>query len=269
MLTIAHLSDPHLDGGAVSGSRFEQVMAYLQRLSTPVDLIIMTGDLIQGDAVEEYRTIAAAVAGDIPVLYCPGNSDQRDPFRTILLADRMAEHLPADAPVNYAQTFAEFAVIMLDSSVPGQYHGILDAPTIGWLNATLAALPSNLPVLIGMHHPPIELGHPGVDGLRLLDAEPLAATLHQYPNVAAILVGHTHAATATTFAGRPLLVAPGVHSRLRLPWENAVAGQSLIDETAPPGLAIHLLHDDARITTYYRTIAEGPDTSDGLQDIGN
>ncbi len=109
-------------------------------------------------------------------------------------------------------------------------------------------------MLIGMHHPPLKLAHPSVDRVRLLDAEPLAATLRRYPNVVAVLVGHTHAATATTFTGRPLLVAPGIHSTLRLPWEKAVAGQSLIDESAPPGFAIHLLHDDARITTYYRTI---------------
>jgi Icc protein len=145
-------------------------------------------------------------------------------------------------------------VIMLDSSVPGQYHGVLAAETIAWLEATLAALPRDMPVLIGMHHPPVELGHPGVDPLRLSDAAPLAATLQRYPNVAAVLVGHTHTATATTFAGRPLLVAPGIHSSLRLPWEKAAPGQSLLDETAAPALAIHLLHDDARITTYYRTI---------------
>lgn len=62
-------------------------MAYLRSLSTPVDLIVVTGDLIQGDAAGEYRAIAEAVAGDIPAPFCPGNSDQRDPFRTILLVE--------------------------------------------------------------------------------------------------------------------------------------------------------------------------------------
>lgn len=254
MYTIAHLSDPHLDGGAASRSRFERVMAYVRTLPTSVDLLVLTGDLIEGGAVSEYRAIAETVAGDIPALCCPGNSDQRGPFRAALLPGRTANDTPADAPINYAWSFGAVTVIMLDSSVPGRYHGALDTGTIRWLHTTLAELPRDTPVLLGMHHPPIELGHPGVDRVRLLDAAPLAATLRQYPNVAAILVGHTHASTATTFAGRPLLVAPGIHSSRRLPWEKAADGQSLIDETAPPGLAIYLLHDDARITTYYRTI---------------
>jgi Icc protein len=254
MYMIAHLSDSHLDGGDAARSRFERVMAYLDNLPTPVDLLILTGDLIEGGAVAEYQVIAEAVAGNTPALFCPGNSDPRDPFRAALQSRQTAHDAPAAAPVNSARTFGALTVIMLDSSVPGQYHGALDAETIDWLDATLAEMPGDMPVLIGMHHPPVELGHPGVDQLRLLDAAPLAATLQRYPNVAAVLVGHTHTATATTFAGRPLLVAPGIHSSLRLPWEKAAPGQSLLDETASPALAIHLLHDDARITTYYRTI---------------
>ena len=45
---------------------------------------------------------------------------------------------------------------------------------------------------------------------------------------------------------------------VRVPWEQATPGQSLLDETAASALAIHLLHGllhgDARTTTYYRTI---------------
>ena len=66
MYTIAHLTDSHLDGGDGARSRFERVMAYLHDLPTPVDLLILTGDLIEGGAVAEYRTIAEAVAGDTP-----------------------------------------------------------------------------------------------------------------------------------------------------------------------------------------------------------
>jgi len=211
------------------------VRTYPHELSAPVDLLIPTGDLIEGGAVQEYRAIAEAVAGNIPAFFCPGNRDQREHFHATLSADRVAEHLPAGAPVNSAWTFGGFTVIMLDSSVPGQYHGALDPATIGWLNATPAELPRDTPVLIGMHHPPVELGHPGVDRVRLPDAEPLAATLRRYPDIVAVLVGRTHAATATTFVGRPPM-----------------------DEAASPGLAIPLPHDDisdgARITNYYRTV---------------
>jgi 3',5'-cyclic-AMP phosphodiesterase len=58
----------------------------------------------------------------------------------------------------------------------------------------------------------------------------------------------------TTFAGRPVLVAPGVVSTIRLPWE---AGD-VIDRDAPPSVAFHLLGDDGRLTTHHRVVPDAP-----------
>ena len=55
---------------------------------------------------------------------------------------------------------------------------------------------------------------------------------------------------ASTFAGLPLLVAPGVVSTLRLPWE----GRGDIDEDLPPAVAFHVLDDHGRLTTHYRLV---------------
>ena len=56
-----------------------------------------------------------------------------------------------------------------------------------------------------------------------------------------MLTGHFHTAAASTFAGRPLLIAPGVVSTLRLPWEGE---GPLVDLRQPPGVAFHV-YDDA------------------------
>jgi 3',5'-cyclic AMP phosphodiesterase CpdA len=77
-----------------------------------------------------------------------------------------------------------------------------------------------------------------------------AELLANYPQVAAVLCGHAHTPAATTFAGRPLLVAPGVVSTLRLPWES----DEDIDESMPPAIAFHVLDDDRRLTTHYRLV---------------
>jgi len=55
---------------------------------------------------------------------------------------------------------------------------------------------------------------------------------------------------ATTFAGLPLLVAPGVVSTVRLPWE----GGPVVDHDQPPMLAFHVLDDDGRLTTHVRAV---------------
>jgi 3',5'-cyclic AMP phosphodiesterase CpdA len=250
---IAHLSDPHLDAGAASRQRFDRAVGYLRSVTAPLTAIVVTSDIIEAGAVEEYAHVAAALDGIAPTLYCPGNSDQRGPFRAALLSDQVAA-TDIDGPINYARTLGERTFIMLDSSVPGDYRGALDEGTLAWLRATLAALPRSATVILGLHHPPVEVGHPGVDRVRLQDPAPLAQALRNYPQIAAVLVGHTHAATATTFAERPLLIAPGLHARLRLPWEADAVTAPLIDPSAPPALALHLLHDDRRITTYYQTL---------------
>lgn len=254
MYTVAHLTDLHLDGGTTSRIRFERTVAYLRQLKTPVDCIVLTGDIIEAGAIEEYRTVAEALAGDIPVLSCPGNSDQRAALRAALLPSCSADAHDTELSLDYARTVGDLTIIMLDSSVPGQYYGELSAATLRWLAGTLAALPAAAPVLIALHHPPIALGHPVVDQLRLRNADDLAAIVRRYPNVIALLAGHTHAGTATLFAGRPFLVAPGVHSGLHLPWERVAEGQSLIDDTAPPALALHRIDDQYRITSYFRAL---------------
>lgn len=78
----------------------------------------------------------------------------------------------------------------------------------------------------------------------------LAAVVERHPRVVALLCGHAHTAAATTFAGRPLLVTPGIVSTLRPPWERDGDG---LGHHQPPGVAFHVL-DDRRLTTHYRAI---------------
>lgn len=251
MYTIAHLSDPHLDGGERACARLEQVATYLRGLTAPPDVIVLTGDIIQGDAVAGYAVAHNLLAEIAPVFPCPGNSDKRQPLREALLGDIGAGE--GDEPVNYWRTAGAVTFIMLDSSVPGEFSGALAAGTLRWLERTLADIPETTPVVIGLHHPPIALGNPAIDALGLRNPEELAAVLRSHPNIMATLVGHTHGATVTTFAGSPLIVAPGIHSGLRLWWEGA---EGMLDESVPPGIAIHLVNvRQQRFVTHLRAIS--------------
>jgi hypothetical protein len=80
----------------------------------------------------------------------------------------------------------------------------------------------------------------------------LAALIDAHPQVVAVLTGHAHTAAASTFAGRPLIVAPAITWTLRLPWE----GDQPADREQPPGLAFHILDDDRRLTTHYRVVLQ-------------
>jgi 3',5'-cyclic AMP phosphodiesterase CpdA len=179
------------------------------------------------------------------VLTCPGNHDVRAAYRTAFLGEPAA-----DGPLNRCHQIGGTAILMCDSSVPLRGHGLLDPETLRWIATTLDDLGGVQPVLIAFHHTPVAMHHPLPDAEPLQRPDSLTALLADRPEVVAVLVGHAHTAAASTFAGRPLLVAPAVVWTLRLPWE----GDDFADRAQPPGLAFHVLDDDRRLTTHFRNV---------------
>lgn len=246
MLVFAHLSDTHIDGTPRAADRTRAVMAYLDGLPYDLDAVLVTGDIADHGLPGEYEEARELLKSRHPVFPCPGNHDVRAAFREVLLGE------PAGSgPLNQVRRAAGAVFALCDSSIPGRPDGRLDDETLAWLATVLAETPPATPVLVAFHHPPVVLHSPYVDAIRQFEEERLAALLSGYPNVPALLCGHAHTPAATTFAGRPLLVAPGVVSTLRLPWERGDDGD-LVDLLHPPALAFHVLDDDGRLTTHYR-----------------
>jgi predicted phosphodiesterase len=150
-------------------------------------------------------------------------------------------------PLNRTERVGVALFALCDSTIPGRADGRLDDATLEWLDAVLDG---SGPAFVCFHHPPVEIGHPFADRVRQFGEERLAAVLARHPQVVAILCGHFHTATITTFAGRPLVIAPGVASTLIMPWERDGGD---LDRDAPPGLAFHD-YRDGRLTTHFRTV---------------
>jgi 3',5'-cyclic AMP phosphodiesterase CpdA len=249
--TIAHVSDLHVDGSRQKHERAARVIGYIARLPTPPDVVLATGDLADTGAPAEYdevRDLFAELSG--PPLLCPGNHDARAAFRSHLL--RLPE---ADTPINQARVVAGGLFALCDSTVPGQAGGAFDDTTLRWLDRTLDEH-HGLPAFVACHHPPATLHSPFIDAINLDDGESLAGVICQHDNVVALLCGHAHTAAVTSFANRPLLVAPGVSSTLKLPLELADDWQysDVLDLSAPPMLAFHIVADDGRVTTHHRAL---------------
>jgi 3',5'-cyclic-AMP phosphodiesterase len=246
MIRLAHLSDTHLDGSEPRAERTARVMDYLNELPDPVDAVLVTGDLADHGLAAEYEQVRKLLTAPVPVLTCPGNHDARGPFREVLLGER-----DGDGPINRVQRVGNALFALCDSTIPGQDDGLLAEETIAWLEGVLERAPGDAPVLVCCHHPPVNLHSPFIDGIRLGGEQRLADLIARFPQVTAILCGHAHTPAATTFAGRPLLVAPGVASTLRLPWEGY---DDVLDYNLPPAIAFHILDDDRRLTTHYRVV---------------
>lgn len=250
MVTFAHLSDIHLGQDhdpARALRRAERVVGYLNALPGDVDAILLTGDIADHGAPAEYAAARELLATTrFPVLSCPGNHDDRVAYQRRFL------QVPDDGgePVNQVHHLPGTTVAMCDSTIPGRADGILDDTTLAWLDKVLTEAPDDEPAFVCFHHPPVVLHTPLVDDIRQFGAPNLAAVLDRHPQVAAVLCGHAHTSAASTFAARPLLVAPGVVSTAVLPFESSTP----VDFELPPAVAFHVLGDDRRLTTHFRSL---------------
>ncbi|MEW2131564.1 metallophosphoesterase [Streptomyces sp. NPDC005435] len=244
-MTLAHISDLHFDGGARAEERVVRVLGRLRSMPGPFDALLVTGDIADHGTEAEYECAARLLADfPVPVLCLPGNHDVRGPYRKVLLGEPAS-----DAPVNRFHQVGPLAVLMLDVIVPGRDEGHLAGETADWVRATIRdALPPGTPVVLALHQPPVALGRDLVDSIMLDNPDDLAALIAEHPQVTAVFGGHTHSATVTTFAGRPLALGPGVTSTLRLDWETGVEEWGeVIDRTAPPGFAVHVIEFPAEL----------------------
>lgn len=256
MFALAHLSDLHLRGDAGATERVRVVRDHLGGLLHQVDAVLVTGDVTDAGDPADYAAAVELFAGlgeRLPVLFCPGNHDERTAFRRGLLGADGEGDGDAAGPVDQAYEIAGVDLLLLDSSVPGDPSGELADATLEWLERQLSA--SDRPALLALHHPPAPLGMPALDAIRLRSPERLEAIVRAHDRVAAVLCGHAHTAAATTFAGRPLRAAPGVTSTVLLPWE--VGDRYATSTELPPALAFHLL-DGGVLTTHYRALPLPP-----------
>lgn len=248
-MILAHISDLHVgqdrdDGGARALRRARHVVEWLNGVDGELDGVLVTGDLADHGLPEEYEAVRELLATlRFPVATCPGNHDERLAFLGALLGEP-----PEEGPVNRVHRFGRYTVAMADSSIPGRDDGYLDDDTLTWLDKVLSDTED--PALICFHHPPVPLGIPFVDEIRQFGAERLAELVLGHDNVAAILCGHAHTGATSSFAGRPLVVAPGVVSTVVLPVEST----TVVDYGLPPAVAFHVLDDDRGLVTHFRSL---------------
>ncbi|WP_337661899.1 metallophosphoesterase [Actinoalloteichus sp. AHMU CJ021] len=250
MFVIAHVSDPHVDGSAERAERVARVTRYLRGLTRPVDVVLLCGDIVDSGRREDYEEVLALFAGTAPVLALPGNHDDPSALSAALGDEAGAS---SDSP-HRCVVLGGVRFVLLDTTVPGEVGGALGAEGLSWLDRTLADPGAGAtPTVVATHHPPVPVGHPFVDGVALADSAPFGEVLSRHPAVVAVLVGHAHTAGASTVAGVPVLLGPGVASTLVLPFESRPGDDAVVTSEAPPALALHLL-TGRHLTTHFRVL---------------
>ncbi|MGW2044919.1 metallophosphoesterase [Streptomyces sp. NPDC001858] len=270
-MRILQLSDTHIgrtdgpEGRRVDAVDSLRLVLDELRHQRDVDAVVVTGDLADAGAVEEYLVVRELVGGfarslDAPVLYTTGNHDERSAFTKVLgngHAEALLEYPGAERAA--VSTVDGWRLITLDSLVPGKVYGRLGAGQLDWLREVLST-PAEHGTVLAFHHPPISLGVSAtqqVFGLR--EPEELAEVIRG-SDVRAVLTGHFHLQLCGFLAAVPVWVTPGVVNRIDLTTapgtERAVRGASasLVELGGATGPIFHTLH--ARDPRAHETVYE-------------
>jgi 3',5'-cyclic AMP phosphodiesterase CpdA len=236
---LLQISDTHLGadwkGVEPDECLLRAVEAILELPQRP-DALVITGDLTQNGAPEEYERVRQLIAPlDLEPHVLPGNHDLRG-------AIREAFGLPGDGEehVSYAVDLGPLRLVCLDSIVPGIDGGSLDGGRTEWLDAALAEEPER-PTVLAMHHPPLSTALPTFDAIGLAPewrAE-LGEVLARHPQVLRVIAGHVHRPIVAELAGRAVLSVPSTYLQAVLKFDPTAIEM----RPDPPGFAIHALRD--------------------------
>lgn len=209
---IAQISDLHIKPpGALAYGRvdtakaLERCVAALNAFKPAPDFVVISGDLVDTPSIEEYDYLKRLLAPlRLPFAGVPGNHDSRAWMRAAFPA---ASYAHATGALDQKIEVDGLDLLLLDSSVAGKPHGMLEASTLQWLDATLATAVDR-PALLFLHHPPFKGGIWHMDRQDLFNADELAGIVRRHPRVRLIGCGHVHRAMLTTFAGIPVTLCP-------------------------------------------------------------
>ena len=164
--------------------------------------MVLMGDLTHHGHPEEYARLSEALADvPIPVSLMIGNHDRRDAFQTAFPAAPQIE----SGHVQHFVDMGNTRLIMLDTldgppHLADQHAGHLCAERLAWLEAALEGAQGRR-VLVFTHHPPVAVGFPGMDKIRLANENDLLTRLARFPNVVHLFAGHVHRTISGNIGG--------------------------------------------------------------------
>jgi len=190
-LIIVQITDLHilaeeglLMAGVETEKTFKQVLEHIHLTYHSIDLLLVTGDLVQNASQASYQRIFQALKNySTPTVCLPGNHDDTDLMLKII-ADKQVN-------CNKQSLFKSWHIICLNSKKPNANGGYLASSELTYLANALEKEPL-LNTLIAVHHHPIPTESIWMDTMTIENSDELFAILKNHPQVKAISCGHIH-----------------------------------------------------------------------------
>ncbi|MEU8261012.1 phosphodiesterase [Micromonospora sp. NPDC048999] len=215
-MLIAQLSDPHVTTGPLAAepaSGLHRALGRVLALRPRPDCVVITGDLVGNGRPDEYVALREIIGRfPLPVHLAAGNHDDRE---SLLDTFGGTPYLGGGFSAHYHVDHPDGTLVVLDSLAPGSSGGRLGDEQLGWLDGVLAGRPEQ-PAVVCLHHPPVAVGMPAMDAIRLADADAFAAVVARHPHVVRVAAGHLHRPVTSAFAGTVLTTAPSTWVQLSL-----------------------------------------------------
>ena len=197
------------------------------------DILLLTGDIASDAQPEAYQQLdQLLLTQKKQALWLPGNHDRMD------LMQKNLVHFPF-MPVLEAKSWA---IIMLDSSLPGQPKGLISEDQMHQLEQYLAAL-RHKNILVAMHHSPVAVNSQWVDKHRIANHELLYKLLAAHGKVRGVINGHIHQEHWADWGGIDVYATPSTCFQFK-----PEATDFTLDDQ-PPAYRWIDLHDDGKINT--------------------
>ena len=197
-LKLIQMTDLHLGPTADYQCRnfntldsFKAVLEACSSIGDGEEIIVLTGDLASDSQPGAYQQLNKILTQNKKqAVWLPGNHDDMPLMQKYL----------SDYPYLPVYEHEYWAVLMIDSSVPGKPGGAISNQQLQQLEYNLGRLKDKL-VLVAMHHSPVSLNSQWLDEHRISNHQKLHNILITYDNVKAVITGHVHQQHETDWEG--------------------------------------------------------------------
>jgi Icc protein len=239
---VVQLTDTHLFASAAgefdgvnTHATLVSVLDHAYRCFEPLDLMVLTGDLVHEERREAYELLRSVLEQFVtPVCCIPGNHDDPGLMSEVLRARNI--YLPRTV------LFDHWRLQFLNTRIAGSDGGHLSADELARLEESLAAEQSRYTVVF-LHHHPVAIGSPWMDAMGLDNAEELFAVVERHHRVRCLAWGHIHQEIEVQRGALKLLGTPSTCVQF------APGSRSYAKDSAAPGYRWFELGDDGTVRT--------------------